>query len=348
SIRPARSPVEVISHPPASKWKRLSIAAGLTACAAVAGCQTNHSRNVPTRAPVGAAPTSPSDSISSQTMKERPLAMLEGQPIGISTMQARLIEQSGAETLRELRLEAALRRTLLEADLSVGKADTAHEEAMLLERFSSDEDTARMVLQTLRRNEGLGPERYAALLWRNAALRILVQEEIELTPDTLQRLYQLEHGPRMIIRIMVVATLQEAEELHGRLVGGEDFEDLAARRSIDASRDRGGLLDPISPEDPTWPQALRSEIVDLQPGELSGIVFFDDRFAIARMERSLPADEVPFETVRDEIELAAQLSQERLRMAELAGRLGVQPKIKVLDPVLRRAWSVDEAAEEQQ
>lgn len=281
-------------------------------------------------------------------MKERPLAMLEGQPIGISTMQARLIEQSGAETLRELRLEAALRKTLLEAELSVEEADTAREETLLLERFSSDEDTARMVLQTLRRNEGLGPERYAALLWRNAALRMLVKEEIELTPDTLQRLYLLEHGPKMVIRIMVVATLQEAEELHGRLIGGEDFEDLAASRSIDASRDRGGLLDPISSEDPTWPQALRSQIADLQPGELSGIVFFDDRFAIARLERTLPADDVSFEAVRDEIELAAQLSQERLRMAELAGRLGIKPKIKVLDPVLRRAWSVDEAAEEQE
>jgi len=301
---------------------------------------------VPTRAPAAVTdrPGVAQDTVDRPAIQERPLAMLDDDPVTISTMQARLMEHSGAETLRELRLEAALRKTLQLGELSVEQAHLDREEALLLERFSDDEDTARMVLQTLRRNDGLGPERYAALLWRNAALRLLVQDDIALTPATLQRLHRLEHGPRQVIRILVVATLQEAEELHVRLSNGEDFGELASMRSMDPSRDRGGLLNPISPEDPTWPQALRTEIAELQPGELSGIVFLDDRFAIARLERTLRADNVEFESVRDEIEATARLSQERLKMAELAGRLGVQPRIRLLDPVLRQAWSVDESA----
>ena len=38
----------------------------------------------------------------------------------------------------------------------------------------------------------------------------------------------------------------------------------------------------------------------------------------------------------------ARLTQERLKMAELAGRLGVKPSLQVLDPILRQAWKVDE------
>lgn len=312
---------------------------------AIGGCQANHSTNVPTRAPVKMAhgPGATEGTLDRPAMQERPLAMLDDEPVTISTMQARLMEHSGAETLRELRLETALRTTLQLSELAIEQEDLDREEALLLERFSDDEDTARMVLQTLRRNDGLGPERYGALLWRNAALRLLVQKDIALTPATLQRLHRLEHGPRQVIRILVVPTLQEAEELHGRLSNGEDFGELASTRSMDPSRDRGGLLGPISSEDPTWPQALRTEIVELQPGALSGIVFLDDRFAIARLERTLPADNVEFESVRDELESTARLSQERLKMAELAGRLGVQPRIRLLDPVLRQAWSVDES-----
>ena len=312
---------------------------------ATVGCQANHSTNVPTRAPAKVAhePGATEGTLNRPAMQERPLAMLDDEPVTISTMQARLMEHSGAETLRELRLEAALRATLQLSELAVEQEHLDREEALLLERFSDDEDTARMVLQTLRRNDGLGPKRYGALLWRNAALRLLVQKDIALTPATLQRLHRLEHGPRQVIRILVVPTLQEAEELHGRLSNGEDFGELASTRSMDPSRDRGGLLGPISSEDPTWPQALRTEIVELQPGALSGIVFLDDRFAIARLERTLPADNVEFESVRDELESTARLSQERLKMAELAGRLGVQPRIRLLDPVLRQAWSVDES-----
>jgi len=311
------------------------------------GCQSTHSARVPTRAPAasvtqGGASGPPQ---ASPAVVERPLAMLDDDPITISSMQARLLEQSGAETLRELRLEAALRTALLEAALRVEQQHIDAEEQELLERFSEDEDTALMVLQTLRRNEGLGPERYAALLWRNAALRMLVQGEIDPAPETLERLYRLEYGRKHVIRIVVVPTLQEAQELLEQAQQGTPLAELATH-SMDPSRDRGGLVDPFSLEDPSWPQALRTELADLKPGDLTGIVFLEDRYAVAGVEQIVPADAVEFETVRAELDRTARLSQERLKMAELAGRLGVLPRVRILDPELRRAWAVDESASE--
>ena len=106
------------------------------------------------------------------------------------------------------------------------------------------------------------------------------------------------------------------------------------------------FVDPVSLEDPSWPQALRTELADLKMGDLTGIIFLENRYALARVERILPADGVEFESVRAELERSARLSQERLKMAELAGRLGVLPRVRILDAELRRAWAVDESAAE--
>lgn len=274
------------------------------------------------------------------------MALLEDESVTLSTMQARLFELSGAEVLRELRLEAGIAGALADSGIEIDDEAVQTEEAMLLERFSEDEDEARMILDTLRRQEGLGPERYRALLWRNAALRRLVQDDIELNVAMLKRLHRLEHGPRQVIRLIVVPTLLEAEELHQKIAGGADFTQLASTRSIDPSRDRGGLLDPISLEDPSWPASLRESIDGLEPGTLSKVIFLEDRFALAWIQKSIPADDVDFETSRPELEAIARMSQERMKMAELAGRLGKQPRIRVLDPALRRAYMVDEAEAE--
>ncbi len=275
---------------------------------------------------------------------ERPVAMIDDEPVTLSDLKARMLEQSGAETLRELRLELELRNALQEREIRISAADTEAEESRLLDRFSDDRDTALMVLQTLRRNEGLGPHRYQALLWRNAALRKLVEPDVRVDPETVQRLYRLEHGPRHVIRIHVVPTLQEAQEHLSRTQQGESFADIAVAHSMDSSRDRGGLMESFSLEDPSWPQALRTELAPLKAGELTGVVFLEDRYAIARVEEILPSDGVAFGTVREQLEESARLSQERIKMAELAGKLGERPRLRILDPELRRAWSVDQSA----
>ncbi len=339
SPRPARSPVSM---------HRLCVISSLLLAGQSlwGGCATNHSPGVPTRASAAPAAARPTTPAVRSTVAERPVAMIEDDPVTLSDLKGRMVEQSGAETLRELRLEAALRKELQQRSMRITTADTEAEQNRLLERFSDDRDTALMVLQTLRRNEGLGPKRYEALLWRNAALRKLVDDEIDVDPETVQRLYRLEHGRRHVIRIHVVPTLQEAQEHLERTQRGESFADIATAHSMDSSRDRGGLMEAFSLEDPAWPQALRTELEPLNPGDLTGIVFLEDRYAIARVERIVAADGVEFETVRGDLERSARLSQERLKMAELAGRLGERPRIRILDPDLRRAWSVDESAAE--
>ena len=113
---------------------------------------------------------------------------------------------------------------------------------------------------------------------------------------------------------------------------------------INSSRDRGGLLAPISLEDPTWPAALRSALEGATPNQLTEILFLDDRFAIARVDTVVAADGLSLESNRVEVTRMARMTQERIKMATLAGRLGTQQSMNVLDPTLRRSWDINESA----
>ena len=346
----ARGAVTCESMPPLAdhRTRRLRLP-GITVLAALwcGACQTNHAGNVPTLRQEAGTPVRDAGATTSSgpitAVAERPVAMMNNDAITVSTMQDRLFERAGAEILRELQLELALDEALAELDLDIQEQDIAHEEQLLLDRLSTDEDAARELLSQVRNNEGLGPVRYEALLWRNAALRALVQDELQLGEPLLRRLHGMRHGPRISTRLIVVPTLQEAEELHARLLSGEAFDALASTRSIDSSRDRGGLVEPISLEDPAWPAALRTALESTPPGQMTDIVFLDDRFAIAQVDALIPADGVDYEASRSEMLALARLTQERLKMADLAGRLGIKPNLQVLDPTLRQAWKVDES-----
>ncbi len=316
----------------------------------ICACAQNHVANIPTLDAGGNQSTSTGinrpDYVNSteELSNNRPVAMLDGQAITLRMMQERLFEHAGAETLRELQLERALQNALKDKNLLIEDEAIKLEEDVLLQQLSTSEDSARSLLSDLRSSEGLGPVRYRALLWRNAALRALVQDDIVISEPLLERLHRMQHGPRIVIRLIVVSTLQEAEELHARVEAGESFGQLAATRSIDSSRDRGGLLAPISLEDPTWPAALRTALEGAAPNQLTEILFLDDRFAIAHVDSVVTADGLSLESNRDEVTKMARMTQERIKMATLAGRLGTQQNMNVLNPTLRRSWKISESA----
>lgn len=126
------------------------------------------------------------------------------------------------------------------------------------------------------------------------------------------------------------------------------FIDLAIQRSTDPSGDRGGLLDPISPADPTYPPALREAISRMTPGEVAGPMAIDGGadapggFALLLLEERLPPEPVSLDEVRDAIHRELQLRQERILMGELAERLLDSAEIRPLDPGLKWSWEARE------
>jgi len=89
------------------------------------------------------------------------------------------------------------------------------------------------------------------------------------------------------LRIIVVSSLTQAQQVLDRLKKGEDFAVLAKEKSIDATASSGGYMGPIAPA------MLRTELKDavagVAPGQLSSIAHIPEGYAILKV---LPADTV--------------------------------------------------------
>jgi len=268
------------------------------------------------------------------------VAIVDGQAIAREDLWPALLEIGGVEALTEIILDRRLEAEAERAGIVVSEVEVAREENLLRTSLSSDPDTATRLLESLRRNRGLGPGRYQALVRRNALLRVLVAGEVVISEEAIAAHYDFLHGEKRQARIITVPNLAAAIEVARRSAGGGNFSDLAVELSTDASASRGGLLEPISRSDPSYPEALRTALWRLQAGETSAPVMLDGSLAILKLERTIPASGAALEPMRAEIEELARRNQERMLMEELARRLVQEAGITVLDAELDRQWNM--------
>jgi parvulin-like peptidyl-prolyl isomerase len=176
------------------------------------------------------------------------------------------------------------------------------------------------------------------LLRRNAALRKLVADDVQITPALIQQAYDQRYGQLTRVRMILSGSLKSASEALKRAQAGESFIDLAIELSEDASRAQGGLLPPISGEDPSWPQALREAAVKLEPGQISEPVALDAGWAILKCEKKIDQPKRPLAEVRTELRDQVRLRLQRVRMQQLARALIEKADVTVLDADLDRSW----------
>lgn len=277
---------------------------------------------------------------------DAPVALLNGEAIAQADLVRPLNEAAGGLILEEILLDRLLERELERAGIEIGAAETDAEEKRLLAALSDNQLAradveAQEILGRLRSQRGLGAVRYRTLLRRNAALRALVRDQVTISPADLEQAYQLRFGPRYRARLITLPTADEASRAQRRLREGTSFAELASELSTDPSRDRGGLLPPISLADTSFPSALLAALRGMQPGETSSIIALGSSYAIVRLESvDPPPDDAPASASEagDVLERDARLYQERVLMDELARRLLDDASITVLDPSLDRAW----------
>lgn len=270
---------------------------------------------------------------------DTPPALVNGQAVQWGPLRDLLAETAGGAILEEVILDRLLTQRLGREGKTIDQRAVERERALLLEILDSDPARAALSLDALRSRRSLGDRRFDLLLRRNAILRALVRDDVEIT-DTMVRLqYEQRFGPKYQVRLITSATMSEAATALARLRAGEPFTEVAALLSTDlASAERGGLLEPISPYDATYPAALRQVFADLDEADLSPIIPLETGFAIVQMVRRIPPQDVPFEIVREDMARAARLAQERLLMDNLARQLLASADIVVLDPALNDGW----------
>ncbi len=280
----------------------------------------------------------------------RPVALIDGEPVSWSTLEPLLAEASGGAVLQEVALDRRLAKELATRGLALTSELLERERRLLaagLARVSldlADPVEVDRALATMRRARGLGDQRYAALLRRSAALRLLVQPEVNITPAMLQQGYVIRFGPRHRVRLIVVPTQAQAAALLGELTPesgaplSERFAEIARARSTDASAQRGGRLEPFSVEDPSYPLVIRQVAGGLAPGRVSPVVALDSGFGVLLCEEIIPASGPPMEETRSQLEAEVRTRQERLLMDRLAASLLDRPGVSVLDSALGWSW----------
>ncbi len=268
------------------------------------------------------------------------LALVNGRPITLGMMRPLLLEAAGSIVAEEIALDFMLEAEARRLGVDVSAEDIARERDLFLDAVTdaglAPAGTARdQLLFDIRRARGLGPERFDRMLRRSALLRAIVRDEDAVTEEMIALAHRISHGERRRPRLITTATLADAQAALDAIREGMDFAEAAARFSTDPSAVRGGLVEPISPADPSYPDALRATLARMTVGEVRGPIALDAGYAIARLEEIIPPTGVSPDESRNSLARALRLQEERRRMADYAERLFERAEIRMLDPRIR-------------
>ena len=277
--------------------------------------------------------------IISTVVDARPAALVNGRVVQWGELRPLLNEAAGALVLQEVILDRIAAETLTRQGLQITNEDVDAEEQLFLQSLDPDPDLAVRLANKVRARQGLGPQRFQRLMRRNAMLRALIRGEVRLNEATIQRMFQMIYGPKRQARLMVVPGLAEAQAAIDRVNRGEAFADVAVQVSTDSSAARGGLLEPVSRADLSYPDALRQALWSLGSGEISSPVLLDTGYAVLMFVREFPGEGADPAQVRGEVERAARLQHERLLMDQLARQMLFQASVQIFDKSLQDNWS---------
>ncbi|MBT8485183.1 MAG: peptidyl-prolyl cis-trans isomerase [Phycisphaerae bacterium] len=272
-------------------------------------------------------------------MDARPAALINGRTVLWGDLRPILSDAAGAEALREVVLDQRLAEAAAEAGVTVSQDDVVAERRRLLEALDKDPSKALRLLAELRDRQTLGTRRFERLLSRNALLRRLVQNDVTVTPEAVARLYDATYGPRRQVRLITVGDLATAQAVAADARGGVFFGDLAVERSTDSSAARGGLLEPMTRDDSTYPVALRQAAFGLpEIGAVSDPILLPGGYAVVQLHAVTETEMPPRAEVRAELTRRVRAARERVLMDDLARRLLTTTTVTIFDDALEESW----------
>ncbi len=282
------------------------------------------------------------DSPSIRQEQTLPIALIGGYPVDAEALIALALETSGGQILQEMALEQLLVVRMRQAGQTISSSDVQAERGVILHSLSDNADDSIRLLVALQQRRSLGDARFNNLLRRNAMLRALIRNEVEITEASLRLQYRLEYGQRYQLRLILLDSHAEATATLEALRQDETrFAEVAAAISTDISAVRGGLLAPFSVYDESFPAVIREMIPDLYVGEFSPALPVKNQYAIVQMVEVIAPREESFEEVRSSLEFATRLAAERRLMDALARELLNDVDVVIMHPDVGKAWQRD-------
>ena len=265
---------------------------------------------------------------------------INDQNFTLADLQPGLVEAAGGQILNEKILSLQLRKELGKTLITQNQIKI--ERDRFTQSLHNDPQTAEKLLRQLCQRQGRGEIRLNDFLFRQAALRHIVQPQVNVTDTAIQQAYELKFGEKSVVQIITIDSTSQAVAILNRARKGESFSELVQLFSLDlASKPANGILDPISPADASYPTAVHKAIARLSVGQISDVVALDNGFVILKLISKNARQSVALDDVKESLRVQVQSEVEQMLMRQLAMSLMEKAKVTVMDRKLNQSWQAN-------
>ncbi len=218
-------------------------------------------------------------------------AIVNGKQLTLAAVGAECVKRHGSDVLEGEINRKLLAQALRKSKINVTQQDITNEIARAAISMGVVNADGSADMKTWMKNvttEGkTTPEIYQAdSVWPSVALKKLVESQVTVTPEDIQRGFESQYGPRVEVLACVLAdqrTAQKVWEMARDNPTDEFFGQLAEQYSIEpVSSSNRGKVPPIKKYG--GQPAIEREVFSLKAGELSGIVATGDKYIVLRCQ----------------------------------------------------------------
>lgn len=233
--------------------------------------------------------------------------LIDGKQISRKQVAEKAIERHGAQVLNGLIQYVLLEQAAKKAGITVTDQDVDKAIASIAaDCLPPDKNGAADVNRwyaTVAREHGLSREQYRKQVWTQVALTKMVEKDVRIENDDIQKGYEANYGPRVRVRAIILNSMRSAQHVWAEARKNpteKNFGDLCEQYCIDPNiRAIRGEVPPIQkhggiPE-------LESEAFKLKAGELSDIITVGQNFIILFCLGQTQPDNIPLADVKDMI-----------------------------------------------
>jgi foldase protein PrsA len=227
--------------------------------------------------------------------------------ITLADLDDELIHQYGEELLNTMVNREVVYQTAEALGIQVTKQEIMREIDELKEGFNSDEEFLASIGSTM---EELQEDIRFNLLLEEIATKDVFITEAEVESYYQNNIEQYTEPESVYLHQIIVASLEEAEQIIQELKQGADFAALAREQSLDhISSGQGGEIGWITNDDPSIEESVIQAAFSIDIGKISSPVPVTEGFAVVKITDRKDKRVIPFEEVKEEIRKEIALSQ---------------------------------------
>ena len=215
------------------------------------------------------------------------VAVVNADPITRQALADAAVARFGSDTLDNMINRHLILQECTHNGINVTKEEVNAEIHRLAGKFGL---TTESYLRLLEEERDISPNQYSReIIWPMLALRRLVADKVQVTPDEFNRAFIAQFGEAVKCRLIMVEERSKAESLYQQAVANpSQFARLAKQSSEDeSSASVGGLIPPIRRYN--GDSRLEEAAFGLKDGEVSEILALGDQWIILQAVRRIPA-----------------------------------------------------------